>query len=71
VTTTEDAVAKAVARDPELLVKTVDALLADNDATPKEAAVRPVRDAKKHVGAADGGRVFLKHSGNVLPALRG
>ena len=44
-TTTEDAVAKAIARDPDLLMKTVDLLLANSDAAPKDASAHPVGDA--------------------------
>lgn len=59
-------IAKAIARDPALLMKTVDLLLAESDAAPKEAAQRPVRTAKGQVGAADEGRIFTAHGGNVL-----
>jgi phosphoenolpyruvate carboxylase len=64
-------IAKAVARDPDVLMKTVDLLLAESDATRKEAATRPPRAAKEQVGTADKGRIFTRHSGNVLPALSG
>jgi hypothetical protein len=67
VTTTEDAVAKAIARDPDLLMKTVDLLLANSDAAPKDASAHPVRDAATdQVNAADAGRLFTQHGGTVL-----
>ena len=70
-TTTEDAVAKAIARDPDLLMKTVDLLLADSDAAPKDASAHPVRDAATdQVNAADAGGLFKQHGGNVLSVFR-
>ena len=65
-------IAKAVARDPDLLMKTVDLLLAESDTARKEAAAHPVRDdTTEQVKAATAGRLFTRHGGNVLPALRG
>jgi glutamine synthetase adenylyltransferase len=65
-------IAKAIARDPHLLMKTVDLLLAESDAARKDAAAHPVRnDTTEQVKAATAGRVFTRHGGNVLPALRG
>jgi glutamine synthetase adenylyltransferase len=65
-------IAKAIARDPALLMKTVDLLLAESDTARKDAAAHPVRDAPTEpVKAANAGRLFTRHGGNVLPALRG
>jgi hypothetical protein len=59
-------IAKAIAPDPELLMKTVDLLLAESDTARKEAAAHPVRDdTTERVKAATAGRVFLRHGGNV------
>jgi hypothetical protein len=64
-------IAKAIARDPDLLMKTVDLLLAESDATRKEAAARTVRHAaREHVETSDGRRISRRHGGNVLPAVR-
>jgi hypothetical protein len=42
------------------------------DAAPKDAATHPVRHAAaEQVTAAGAGRIFTRHGGNVLPALRG
>ncbi len=61
-------IAKAVARDPELLMKTDDLLLAESDAARKDAAAHPVRDdTTERVKAATAGRLFTRHGGNVLP----
>jgi hypothetical protein len=65
-------IAQAVARDPDLLMKTVDLLLAESDTARKAAAAHPVRDdTTERVKAATAGRVFTRHGGNVLPALHG
>src|ERR1035437_9352292 len=55
-------IAKAIARDPDLLMKTVDLLLAESDTARKAAAAHPVRDdTTEHVKAADSGRLFTRH----------
>jgi glutamine synthetase adenylyltransferase len=65
-------IAKAIPRDPDLLMQTVDLLLAEDDAARKEAAAHPVRNhTTERVKAADSVRLFTRHGGNVLPALRG
>jgi hypothetical protein len=58
-----------IGRDKGLLAKAVDALLVDSDPARKEATPRPVRAAKEQVAAADGGRIFTRHGGNVLPVV--
>jgi hypothetical protein len=60
-------VTRVVARDPELLMKTVDALLAQG---PAPQATRPRNSATEQTKASEG-RLFTRHGGNVLPALRG
>ena len=54
-------VANAVARDPALLQKTVDLLLAEPAPQASAAPTKP----------SGGGRFFTRHGGNVLPALSG
>jgi hypothetical protein len=57
-----------IGRDKGLLVKAVDALLAESDTERKEAAAHPVRDdTTERVKAATAGRLFTRHGGNVLP----
>ena len=52
-------------------MKTVDLLLANSDAAPKDASAHPVRDAATdQVNAADAGRLFKQHGGNVLSVFR-
>jgi hypothetical protein len=64
-------IAKAIARDPDLLMKTVDLLLAESVTARKEAAAHPVRDdTTERVKAATAGRLFTQHGGNVLPIFR-
>lgn len=63
-------IANAVARDPDLLIKTVDLLLAKGDAARKGAAAHSVRDAEAaQVKVAGSKRLFRRHGGNVLPAV--